>query len=295
MRILVTGARGMLGTDLREQLIHHEVTAADHEYLDIADAAAVRRAVAGHDVVINAAAYTSVDEAEKNEDLAYRINADGPRYLAEAAKAGGARFLQVSTDYVFDGTSPLPYSENAPLHPVSAYGRTKAAGERFVRSIYPDGTFIVRTAWLYGRNGSNFAGTMLTLASSRQTIDVVSDQRGQPTWTRDLAVQIQRLLDCNAAPGIYHGTNSGDATWFDFAQAVFAECGLDPSRIRATDSASFAQSARRPANSVLGHAAWRATPLPAMRPWRDALHDAARTGVFEHLLTTRRSTMTDLE
>lgn len=280
MRILMTGARGMLGSDLRDALSHYPVTAADHRSLDITDATAVRRAVAGHDVVINTAAYTAVDAAESAEDTAYRVNADGPRFLAEAAKAAGARLIQISTDYVFDGAASAPYPEDAPLHPLSAYGRTKAAGERFVRSIYPDGSYIVRTAWLYGRQGSSFARTMLTLARSTQNLDVVDDQRGQPTWTRDLAHQIRTLIEQNAAPGTYHGTNSGTATWYDFARALFNECGLDPERIRPTDGAHFPRPAARPANSVLGHDAWRSERIRPMRPWRDALRDATLTGVF---------------
>ncbi|QPZ37488.1 dTDP-4-dehydrorhamnose reductase [Paramicrobacterium chengjingii] len=281
MKILITGADGMLGTDLRESLAHHDVTPANRRTLDVTDAAAVRHAVAGQDVVINAAAFTNVDAAEENEDLAYHVNAEGARYLAEASKGSGARLVQISTDYVFDGTSTEPYSEDEELHPLSSYGRSKAAGERFVRDLYPEGSIVVRTAWLYGKAGPNFAATMLTLAGKRETVDVVTDQRGQPTWTRDLADHIRQLLEQNAAPGIYHGTNSGDTTWFEFARAVYDECGLDPDRIRPTDSARFVRAAPRPRNSVLAHGAWNAISLEPMRPWRDALHDAVQTGVFD--------------
>ncbi|WP_166980699.1 dTDP-4-dehydrorhamnose reductase [Paramicrobacterium fandaimingii] len=281
MRILITGADGMLGTDVRESLVHHELTSANRRTLDVTDAVAVRHAVAGHDVVINAAAFTNVDAAEENEELAYQVNAEGARYLAEACKASGARLVHISTDYVFDGTSSEPYPEDAELHPLSSYGRSKAAGERFVRDTYPEGSIVVRTAWLYGKAGPNFAATMLTLAAQRETVDVVTDQRGQPTWTRDLAHHIRHLLEQNAAPGIYHGTNAGDTTWFEFARAVYAECGLDPDRIRPTDSASFVRAAPRPHNSVLAHGAWRAIRLEPMRPWREALRDAVRSGVFD--------------
>ncbi|WP_166996485.1 dTDP-4-dehydrorhamnose reductase [Paramicrobacterium fandaimingii] len=281
MRILITGADGMLGTDVRECLADHDVTSATRQALDVTDATAVRHAVAGHDVVINAAAFTNVDAAEENEELAYQVNAEGARYLAEACKSSGARLVQISTDYVFDGTSTVPYSEDAELHPLSSYGRSKAAGERFVRDFYPEGSIVVRTAWLYGKAGPNFAATMLRLAATKDTVDVVTDQRGQPTWTRDLAEHIRQLLEQYASPGIYHGTNTGETTWFEFARAVYAECGLDPERIRPTDSASFVRPAPRPQNSVLAHEAWHAIRLEPMRPWRDALSDAVRSGVFD--------------
>ncbi|WP_437582566.1 dTDP-4-dehydrorhamnose reductase [Paramicrobacterium sp. CJ85] len=294
MRILITGAGGMLGTELCEQLSHHDVTAPGHDELDIADASAVRRWASGHDVIINAAAYTDVDGAETDEDAATRVNAEGPRFLAEAAKSHGARLVQISTDYVFDGSASAPYDEDAPLHPASAYGRSKAAGERFVRSIYPEGSIIARTAWLYGRHGRSFPATMLALAATRETIDVVADQCGQPTWARDVAARIRFLLDRRAAPGVYHCTNSGEATWYDFARAVFEECGLDPDRIRPTDSSHFVRPARRPQNSVLGHAAWHRERMSPLQHWREALHDAARTGVFDDALGQTRGAQASL-
>ncbi|WP_372338093.1 dTDP-4-dehydrorhamnose reductase [Microbacterium sp. MPKO10] len=294
MKILITGANGMLGTDLRDCLAHHDVTSADRHTLDVTDAVAVRQAVAGHDVVINAAAFTNVDAAEENEDVAYQVNAEGARFLAEACKSSGARLVQISTDYVFDGASTTPYSEEDELHPLSSYGRSKAAGERFVRDLYPEGSIVVRTAWLYGKAGPNFAATMLTLAGKRETVDVVTDQRGQPTWTRDVANHIRQLLEQNAAPGIYHGTNAGDTTWFEFARAVYDECGLDPDRILPTDSANFVRVAPRPRNSVLGHGAWNTISLDPMRPWRDALHDAVLTGVFDRQRRRLQSDATDV-
>ena len=279
-RYLVTGATGMLGRDLQAALAGRAVTALGRADLDVTDPAAVRAAAAGHDVIINAAAYTRVDDAETNEDQAYAVNAVGARNLAAAASAGSARLVQVSTDYVFNGRGTSPYPEDAQLGPISAYGRTKAAGEKFVLEENPAGSFIVRTAWLYGANGPNFAKTMLRLAATHDTVSVVNDQLGQPTWTADLARQIVALLDAEAPPGVYHGTNSGQASWYDFARAVFREAGLDPDRVTPTDSAQFIRPAPRPSYSVLGHDAWHTAGLQPMRDWADALSDAARHDTF---------------
>ncbi|MGO3885779.1 MAG: dTDP-4-dehydrorhamnose reductase [Mycetocola sp.] len=277
-RILITGAGGMLGQDLVHVLGDHRLTALSRSELDITDAAAVARAVAGHNIIINAAAYTKVDDAETDEDSAYAVNATGPQVLAEAARQTGARLIQLSTDYVFSGTAHSPYPEDAEREPVSAYGRTKAAGERAAIDAHPDGVAIVRTAWLYGAGGPNFARTMLTLAANRDTVQVVDDQRGQPTWTADLAAQIGRLISVGTPAGIYHGTNAGETTWFGFARAVFEQAGLDADRVLPTTSAAFTRPAPRPAYSVLGHDAWSAIGLEPMRPWREALDDAVRTG-----------------
>ena len=280
-RILVTGARGMLGTDLVTALAGHEVTALGRAELDVTDAEAVEAAVADHDVVINTAAYTKVDDAETHEAQAHAINAVGPALLAEAAQRHGARLITISTDYVFDGRATTPYAEDAPRHPVSAYGRTKAEGEQRALAAHPDGTFVVRTAWLYGAAGPNFAKTMCRLATERDELTVVDDQIGQPTWTGDLAGRLVELMTADAPAGIYHGTNSGQGSWFDFARAVFTHAGLDPERIRPTDSASFVRPAPRPAYSVLGHDGWARAGLTPLRDWRDALADAAQSGATD--------------
>jgi dTDP-4-dehydrorhamnose reductase len=276
-RYLVTGAGGMLGTDLRAALDGRDATFATRADLDVTDAAAVDSAVAGHDVVINAAAYTKVDDAESHEGEAHAINAVGAGLVAAAAARSGARVVQISTDYVFDGTGTTPYAEGAPQHPVSAYGRTKAEGEARVLAANPEGAYIVRTAWLYGEHGPNFVKTMLRLATERPTVEVVDDQVGQPTWTRDLAAQIVRLLDSDAPAGIYHGTNGGTGSWFDFARLVFELGGYDPERVHPTDSATFVRPAPRPAYSVLGHDAWFGAGIDPMRDWRSALRDAFAT------------------
>jgi len=278
-RYLVTGARGMLGHDLQRALAGRDVTAVDRPALDITDEAAVRDAVEGVDIVINAAAYTKVDDAETHEPEARAINALGPSNLASAAAAVGARFVQFSTDYVFDGAATAPYPEDAPRHPVSAYGRTKAEGEELALAANPD-TIVVRTAWLYGAHGPNFARTMLRLAAERPTVPVVDDQLGQPTWTNDLAEQVVALLDAAAPAGIYHGTNSGQTTWYGFARTIFELGGHDPDRVQPTTSAEFVRPAPRPAYSVLGHARWAEAGLAPMRGWHDALAEAFETGAL---------------
>ena len=282
-RYLITGAGGMLGQDLQKALAGRDVTALTRADLDVTDLDAVRSAVAGHDVVINASAYTKVDEAESNESDAYAVNATGAGNLAVAASENHARLVQVSTDYVFDGSATTPYDEATPLNPISAYGRTKAEGERLALAVNPDGTYIVRTAWLYGAGGPNFAKTMLRLASSHDTVSVVTDQLGQPTWTGDLARQIVELLDADATPGIYHATNAGEASWFDFTREIFRVAGLDPERVKPTTSAQFVRPAPRPDYSVLGHDAWARAGISPMRNWRAALSAAHSAGALEIL------------
>ncbi|MDR6172166.1 MULTISPECIES: dTDP-4-dehydrorhamnose reductase [unclassified Curtobacterium] len=279
-RTLITGAAGMLGRDLQLALQGRDVTALGRADLDITDPDAVDAAVAGHDVVINSAAYTKVDDAETHESDAAAVNATGPRLLAEAAVRHGAKLVTISTDYVFDGNGTAPYAEDAPTDPLNAYGRTKAEGEAHVRRIAPDSSYIVRTAWIYGAHGPNFAATMLRLAQTHDTVSVVTDQVGQPTWTGDLAARIVELVDADAPAGIYHGTNSGQGSWYDFTKAIFAENGLDPDRVLPTDSAAFVRPAPRPAYSVLGHDGWSRAGLAPMRDWREALHAATAAGVF---------------
>lgn len=279
-RYLVTGAAGMLGRDLQHALVDREVTALPRTELDITDAEAVAEAVAGHDVVFNTAAYTDVDGAETHEAEAFAVNAEGVENLARAAALHGARFVTISTDYVFDGAASEPYAEDHPRDPINAYGRSKAAGEQRAIAAHPDGAFVVRTAWLYGVSGPNFVTTMLRLAAGNPTVSVVDDQLGQPTWSADLAAQLVTMMDADAPAGIYHGTSTGQTSWFGFARAIFAEAGLDPERVLPTDSASFPRPARRPAYSVLGHEAWRRVGMAPIRPWREALAAAARSGML---------------
>ena len=268
----------MLGQDLVAALGEspgtHEVTAVDRDEVNIIDPHACLAVVAGHDLVVNVAAWTAVDDAESQEAQAFSVNAVGAANVARACAATGTRMVQVSTDYVFAGDATTPYAEDAPLAPRSAYGRTKAAGEWAVRAHLPSASWVVRTAWLYGAHGPNFVKTMERLAAERDTVSVVDDQRGQPTWTVDLAHAIVRMVEAEAPFGIYHGTSGGETTWFDFARAIFVELGLDPARVRPTTTDVFPRPAPRPAYSVLGHEAWAHAGLPALRDWRLALTDA---------------------
>jgi dTDP-4-dehydrorhamnose reductase len=272
---LVAGAAGMLGRDLVAVLDGSEVTALTRAELDVTDADAVHLAVQGHDVVVNAAAWTDVDGAETAEAAATAVNGTGPAHLAAACARHGARLVQISTDYVFDGAASAPYAEDAPTAPRSAYGRGKLIGEQAVLSTLPDTGYVVRTAWLYGEHGRNFVATMARLAAARDTLDVVDDQRGQPTWSLDLARRVVDLVAADAPAGVYHATSSGETTWFGLALAVFEHLGLDPARIRPTTTDAFPRPAPRPAYSVLGHAGWERAGLPPMRPWDEALAAAA--------------------
>jgi dTDP-4-dehydrorhamnose reductase len=275
MRWLVTGAGGMLGRDLCAVLAEAgetDVVAAGRADLDVTDPDAVRAAVTGADVVLNAAAWTNVDGAETAEQAATAVNGHAVGTLAAVA---GKQLIHLSTDYVFDGTATTPYPEDAAQAPVNAYGRGKALGEQAVLAA---GGYVVRTAWLYGAHGPNFVRTVLRLAAERDTLDVVDDQWGPPTWSYALAQQVVALAGAaaagRAAPGAYHGTAAGSTTWFGLTRAVFAEAGLDPERVRPTTSDRFPRPARRPAYSVLGHDRWAGTGVAPLADWRPMLAEA---------------------
>jgi dTDP-4-dehydrorhamnose reductase len=274
-RWLVTGSTGMLGQDVVKALAEHgqECLALTRADLDITDAGAARRAVAelAPDVIVNCAAWTAVDAAESNADEAMRVNGDGPRHLAAACRdLDGTRLVHVSTDYVFAGDAVTPYPEDAPTGPCSVYGHSKLAGERAMREILPpERAIIVRTAWLYGAHGGNFVKTMIRLAGERPTVEVVTAQRGQPTWTGDLAEKLILLGGQPSASGVYHGTSAGVATWFDLAREVFSLLGTDPARVRPIGA--LPRPAQRPAYGVLGHDRWAGTGIPPIRDWRAAL------------------------
>ncbi|MEU7863001.1 dTDP-4-dehydrorhamnose reductase [Nonomuraea sp. NPDC049141] len=276
MRWMITGAGGMLGTDLTELLRvtpGMRVVPFARSELDLRDADAVAWAVraARPDVVVNCGAWTNVDEAETREQEALAINGTAVAVLARVAAELGARLIQLSTDYVFDGSGHDPYRETAPTGPINAYGRTKLAGER---AALEHGHHVVRTAWLYGAQGRSFARTMVGLEGSRQTVSVVDDQFGQPTWTGDLAERIVLLGRADAPPGVYHGTSAGRTTWYDYAREIFTLLGADPGRVEPIPSTALCRPAPRPANSLLGHGNWRAAGLPPMRDWSTALHEA---------------------
>ncbi|MGO4599387.1 dTDP-4-dehydrorhamnose reductase [Terrabacter sp. 2RAF25] len=271
-RALVTGAGGMLAHDLVPALraAGWVVTALGRRDLDVTDAAQCVAAVEGHDLVVNTAAYTAVDAAESDEAAAFAVNAVGAANVARASSWAGARLMHISTDYVFDGVAREPYGVDHPIAPRSAYGRTKAAGEWAVRALCAD-SWVVRTAWLYGAGGPNFVSTMLRLAGERETLSVVDDQRGQPTSTVDLAELLLRLVAAEAPIGTYHGTSSGETTWFRFARAIFEESGLDPERVLPTTTGAHTRPAPRPAYSVLSHSSLTSIPVAPIADWRDGI------------------------
>jgi dTDP-4-dehydrorhamnose reductase len=270
-RILVTGASGQLGTALLD-LLGTRAVGYTHADLDIGSGYAVEVAVrdTAPAVVINAAAYTAVDAAESDEASAAAINARAVGHLAAAARQHGARLLHVSTDYVFAGDASRPYEPDDPTEPRTAYGRTKLAGERLALE---HGGSVVRTAWVYGGPSPNFVDTMLRLAGERDTVDVVADQVGSPTYVRDLAAALVELADTEVPAAVLHYTNAGTASWFDLAQETFRAAGLDPARVHPVSSAQFVRPAPRPSWSVLSTAAWTAAGLSPPRPWQEALHD----------------------
>lgn len=279
-RWLVTGAGGMLGRHLTLRLGDEPVIALDRRGLDITDADAVEKAVDCHrpQIIVNCAAWTATDDAERQPDAAWRINVTGTRNLARAARRHGSILLHISSDYVFPGTAGTPYSEDAPTDPCNTYGRTKAAAEREVLDLLPGTGYVVRTAWLYGSWGRNFVDTMIGLENSRETVQVVDDQRGQPTWAEDVADLLVRLgrgaRTGGIPPGIYHATSQGEVAWHGLAQEVFRLLGADPSRVLPVTSGELGLAAARPAYSALSHAGWRHTGIRPLRHWRSALHDA---------------------
>jgi dTDP-4-dehydrorhamnose reductase len=271
-RWLVTGAGGMLGQDVVASLERdgETVLALTRRDLDITDQAAVTATVLGcrPDIVVNCAAWTAVDEAEAHEDEALEVNGRGARLIAAACAEGGARLIHISTDYVFAGDARRPYGEHDRCGPRTAYGRTKLAGERAVAELLPRAGYTLRTAWLYGAHGPNFVRTMIALERDREVVDVVDDQRGQPTWAVDVAGQVIALARSGAPAGVYHATSSGETTWFGFAQEIFRLLGADSARVRPVTSGASPRPAPRPAYSVLGHGAWASAGIKPIPGWR---------------------------
>lgn len=269
----------MLATDLAEVLTSagNDVVVAGRDELDITDRDACARVVRGSGAVVvaNCAAWTDVDGAEEHESRAFAVNALGPAYLAAASSEAGARLVHISTDYVFDGAASRPYRHDEPVAPVSAYGRTKAAGEWAVHAAGRD-HLVVRTAWLYGAHGSGFPRTIARLLEQRGAVDVVADQVGQPTWTLDLADLVVRLVGAGAPGGVYHGTSSGQASWYELATEVARALGLAPETVRATTSAAFVRPAPRPAYSVLSHDSLATVGVAPIGDWRDRWRAAAK-------------------
>ena len=279
MKWTIVGAKGMLGTDLitRVKREGYEITALDLGDIDITDAASVQGALTpGQDIVVNCAAFTAVDPAEENEGTAFRVNATGAANLARRCAQTGARLIQVSTDYVFRGDGTTPWNEYDAPDPLSAYGRTKAAGEWAVQTYTKD-YLIVRTAWLYGRFGNCFPKTMVRLAQSHDTLKVVTDEVGQPTWTVDLADLIVRLAQAKAPTGIYHGTSCGKTSWNGFTKEIMKAVGKDPSMVLETTAAAFDRPAKHPSFSALAHGELRKIGIEPIGDWRERWHAAADT------------------
>jgi len=279
----VIGSGGQVGTDLCRLLAADPrlpafagLTRAECDITDPARVRAVIRDQArpakaqGGLTVVNTAAWTDVDGAESDEAGAYAVNATGPAQLAAACAEVGATLVHLSTDYVFDGGAEKPYEVDDQTGPVSAYGRTKLAGEQAVLALCPS-VYVIRTAWVYGAVGKNFVKTMARLTRERDGLTVVADQRGSPTWSADLAAGIVELVLSGAAAGVYHYTNSGDTTWFQFARAIMEELGEDPAKVAPTTTAAFPRPAPRPAYSVLSARRWTDAGLAAPRHWREAL------------------------
>jgi dTDP-4-dehydrorhamnose reductase len=276
---LITGGSGQLGIALAEELDARGLRfkAVGSKDLDITQVSIIRDLVSqvSPTVIINCAAWTDVDAAETNEDLASKVNGVGAENIALAAKNCGAKLIHVSTDYVFSGESETPWQVSDEINPQSAYGRTKADGESRILGTYSENSSVVRTAWLYSPWRKNFAKTITRLAlNGDDEVRVVNDQMGQPTSATDLAKQLVELSLSSAPAGIYHGTNSGQATWFEFAQEIFKLSGADINRVIPVTSSEYQRTAKRPSYSVLSHESWAKTTIKSMRHWRIALAEA---------------------
>lgn len=276
MKILVTGANGQLGRSLQRELgkrPEHEAVFTDVDTLDICDLQAVEKFMADNrfDVLVNCAAYTAVDRAESDEVVAERINSGAVGNLARAAAASGTKVIHISTDYVFSGESHRPYVENDEPNPRSIYGRTKLQGEGLLFSFCPDAV-IIRTAWLYSEYGSNFVKTMLRIAREGKPLRVVADQIGTPTYAGDLANAVISIIDHPTwHPGIYHFTNEGVASWYDFAMAVLRNDGIETPDLTPVGTRDYPTPASRPSYSVLDKSKIKNTFSLTIPYWRDSL------------------------
>lgn len=277
MKILVTGANGQLGMELRTELEKSFPSCAvftDHETLDITDAKAVEAFVTNNDIthIVNCAAYTAVDRAEEEKMQCARLNTDAVKNIALAADAAGAKVIHISTDYVFDGTNHRPYRESDKVNPISQYGTTKRKGETSLLALSPE-AIIIRTAWLYSSHGKNFVKTMLRLAKENHEIRVVCDQVGTPTYARDLARAIAKVLKSQQwVAGIYHFTDEGAASWYDFAKAIFRIAGKDV-KVIPIPTEDYPTPASRPAYSILDRSRIKATYGVEIPHWEESLAD----------------------
>lgn len=280
MKILITGANGQLGTELHEILEREfpgQTLYTDVQELDLTNAKAVDSYVANNEIthIVNCAAYTAVDRAEEEKMLCAAVNTDAVKNLAMAADANGAKIIHISTDYVFDGTNHRPYRESDKVNPISQYGTTKRKGETLLLALAPQ-AIIIRTAWLYSAHGNNFVKTMLRLADSQPEIKVVCDQIGTPTFARDLARAIVKVLQSHQwVPGIYHFTDEGAASWYDFAKAIFRIAGKDV-KVTPIPTEDYPTPASRPSYSILDRTRIKATYGIEIPHWEEALADCLR-------------------
>jgi len=280
-RVMLIGAKGMLAQAVRKLAPEvYEILPFDLPDFDITDREQVLEVVIGlkPDVILNCAAYTNVDGCESEEEVAARVNGDGPGYLAEAARETDATLVHISTDYVFDGTGREPYREEDPTHPVSAYGRTKLRGEESIVASGLERFFIIRTSWLYGPGGGNFVETIIRLAGEREELRIVADQIGCPTFTEDLAAAIFRILEVarDGLYGIYHFSNEGACTWHDFAEEILRQAreNGEPLKVRSVlpiRTEEYPLPARRPAFSVFSKEKYRRVTGAKFPEWKESL------------------------
>lgn len=287
MKVLLLGVKGMLGSDLLTQFRYrHDVVGMDIEEINIVNESECRRAVkeVQPQLVINAAAYTNVDKCETDKEQCFAVNAEGIKNIAKACADKNILIIHYSTDYVFDGNGTRPCTEDDPCNPINTYGASKLAGEHHLR-LLTDNFIIIRTAWLYGAKGKNFAQTILEKARANGKLTVVNDQTGSPTSSRDLAAATELLVDKNAR-GIFHVTNRGSCTWFDFAKKILQEARLDNVELLPIKSAELTRAARRPDYSVLSMQKFMNVTGKIMQPWQLAYVDyykllTSRTGCVE--------------
>jgi dTDP-4-dehydrorhamnose reductase len=273
LKILITGSQGMLGRDLTARFSRrHEVIPLSHSDADVTDAAriaeVIRRAAPG--VVIHAAAFTAVDRCESERALAFQVNGEGTRNVAQACRGLSVPLAYLSSDYVFNGEKSEPYVETDAPDPLSVYGASKLEGENHVRALL-DRYWIVRTSWLFGPHGKNFVEAILAQAKPGAALRVVSDQTGSPTYTEDLAAGLEAVIQ-RGAPGVYHISNQGSCSRFDFAREILRQAGLDPSRVIPVPASDLARPARRPRNSCLANTRLASEGIPLLPSWQDALH-----------------------
>lgn len=282
--ILITGANGQLGNEMRvlsEENKEYTYFFTDVAELDICDEEAVMNFVQANDihVIVNCAAYTAVDKAEENVALCTRLNSDAVAFLAKAAESNGAEFIQISTDYVFDGTAHIPYKETEPTCPNSVYGSTKLAGEQNALTLCTR-SMIIRTAWLYSTFGNNFVKTMIRLGRERDSLGVIFDQIGTPTYARDLARAIYAAIRQGVTPGIYHFSNEGVCSWYDFTKAIHRIAGIKDCKVKPLHTEEYPTPAKRPHYSVLDKTKIKATYGIEVPYWMDSLKECIDTLAF---------------